>query len=77
MMRGPHDGTGIHPFDYFRMRLARSGSTVRYLDSLLAAVITAAGTNSMRTPQVAAALTRLGGYDRGVMVIAPLELSAF
>ena len=73
----PHNRAGIPPFDYLRMRLARSGSNVLYLDSLLAVIITAAGTNSMRTPEIATALTRLGGYDRGVMVIAPLELSAF
>ena len=77
MMRAPHSRAGSAPLDYLRMRLARSGSNVLYLDSLLAAVITAAGANSMRAPEVATALTRLGGYDRGVMMIAPLEFSAF
>lgn len=59
------------------MCAARAGSSdFLYLNPLLAGVVTAARTYSVRTAGIAATWARLVGDDRSFVVPAPLQFSA-
>ena len=59
------------------MCAARAGSSdFLYLNPLLAGVVTAARTYSVRAARIAATWTRLIGDDWSFVVPAPLEFSA-